>query len=194
MDIRRAVITLIVGVRGYGKSKLALLKAQKAQMPYIFLDATNTFGTRGDNKLTWTDVKEEVNQWLKIKHLKGNGALYLYADTNAYKRLICTLWRLVELQAPLNFTLVIDEAQRYMSSAKIFAPLRKLVDESRHSQLSLIFVARRFAECHVYIRSQAEEIYTLRQSWPSDLQIVKQLYEHPEAVKKLPRDSFIKLL
>lgn len=181
-------IAVIVGKKGYGKTKLAW--ALTAERKGIFFDITNSLGVDGLPKIRNDEIAAEV----VTAHLNDAKAknLVLYASESVYKNLLRRIWPLVDAQIPLHTTIIIDECQRYMTS-KLFYPqeLRSLIDEGRQSSLSLIFVARRLSEIHPYARGQADYLYTFRQEELIDLEILRKYSAPVEKIRNLPRDKYI---
>lgn len=176
-------ITVILGRKGYGKTFFALERCTKRGR-YVFFDVTNSFKKP---RLSQT----EVFQVLQLFFDNRLSNVVLNTDVATYLKVLRVYAQLVDQRVDLNHTLVIDESQRFMSTHKIHPSVKRLVEEGRHSRLSLVFIARAPIEVNKYVRSQADYIFTSNQSEPGDLKILSAITADVQQLTRLQKRQFV---
>lgn len=68
-----------------------------------------------------------------------------------------------------NLTLVVDEAEIYISPYSMPDGFRWLIQFGRHRLVSIVAVARRAPELNIYLRAQQTSIFSFEQSEPRDI-------------------------
>ena len=103
-----------------------------------------------------------------------------------------------------NVTLLVDEAEIYISPGSMPDAFRWLVHFGRHVRVSIIAVARRAPELNVYLRAQQTSMISFAQTEPRDVdhlveygfprEAVEALEDHEYETLGSPEDAIAKLL
>lgn len=187
-------ILVILGRKGMGKTTLAfeLMKGQR----YIFLDVRRSFTPdeifAQDAILVRPRTVEQAQETL-LTFLNGGKSIVVQSSEEVNEIIIEMVAHLTMEGRALNFWLVVDEANFYMSSHELLPAIKTIIAVGRQSQLNQIYIARDSTELHPHVRSQADEIYSFQQREPNQLKYASQLTEHWETLKDLPKFKYIKL-
>lgn len=187
-------IVVILGQKGMGKTTLAfeLMKQQR----YIFLDVRRSFTpdeiAAANAALVQPRTGEEIQQVL-LTFLNTGKSIVVQGSIEVNEILLEYIAHLTVEGRQLNFWLVVDEANFYMTSHEILPAIKTIIAVGRHSQLNQIYIARDYSELHPYVRSQADEIKSFRQREPNQLKYASQLTEHWETLKDLPKFKYVNL-
>lgn len=187
-------IIVILGQKGMGKTTLAfeLMQGQR----YVFLDVRRSFtldeieqhNANLRHPHTFAEAQEDL-----LEFLNGGRSLVVQADLEMNEHLLELVKMLVVDGKFLDFWIVVDEANFYMSSHDILPAIKSIIAVGRQSQLHQIYIARDYSEIHPHVRSQADEIFSFRQREPNQLKYASQLTEHWEVLKELPKFKYVKL-
>lgn len=187
-------ILVILGQKAMGKTTLAFELMQGKR--YIFLDVRRTFDPQEIAQHGAILVKpftfDEVDQML-LDFLNGGQSVVVQTNLLTMEIILDKIAFLTEQGRMLNFWLVVDEANFYMSSHEILPSIKTMIAVGRQSQLNQIYIARDYSEIHPHARSQADEIYSFRQREPNQLKYASQLTEHWEVLKDLKKFKYVKL-
>lgn len=186
-------ILVILGQKAMGKTTLAFELMQGKR--YIFLDVRRTFASDEIAQHGAMLVKptfNEVDETL-LPFLNGGQSLVVQTDLDTMEIILDRIAFLTVQGRMLNFWLVVDEANFYMSSHDILPSIKSMIAVGRQSQLNQIYIARDYSEIHPHVRSQADEIYSFRQREPNQLKYAAQLTEHWEVLKDLKKFKYVKL-
>lgn len=83
-----------------------------------------------------------------------------------------------------NYTLVLEEVDRYARPNSANPDILKLVRYGRHGSRSIIFISRRPAAVSRELTSQSDVLITFRQQEPRDIEYLKE-FAFPETIKDL---------
>lgn len=187
-------IIVILGQKAMGKTTLAfeLMKGKR----FIFLDVRRSFSADEifavDAVLTRPQTEEQINDVL-LTFLNGGKSLMVQAAIEVNEIFLEKIAALTVAGRFLDFWVVVDEANFYMSSHDILPAIKTIIAVGRQSQLNQIYIARDYSEIHPHVRSQADEIYSFRQREPIQLKYAAQLTEHWETLRDLPKFKYVKL-
>lgn len=187
-------IIVILGQKGMGKTTLAFQLMQGKR--FIFLDVRRSFEPDEIAAVGALLVKPQSPEAVKetlIAFLNGGQSLVVQSSIEANEVMLEFISFLTVDGKPLNFWLVIDEANFYMTSHEILPSIKTMIAVGRHSQLNQIYIARDYSEIHPYVRSQADEIKSFRQREPNQLKYAAQLSEHAEMLRDLPKFKYVNL-
>lgn len=187
-------IIVVLGQKAMGKTTLAfeLMKGKR----FIFLDVRRSFTPDEifvvDAILVKPRTPEQVQETL-LTFLNGGKSIVVQSAIEVNEIILEYVAQLTVDGRMLNFWIVIDEANFYMSSHDILPSIKTIIAVGRQSQLNQIYIARDYSEIHPHVRSQADEIYSFRQREPNQLKYASQLTEHWETLKDLPKFKYVKL-
>lgn len=187
-------IITILGQKGMGKTSLAfeLMKGKR----FIFLDVRRSFTPDEifavDAILVKPQTGEQVQETL-LTFLNGGKSLVVQSAIEVNEIFLELIAHLTVEGRHLNFWIVVDEANFYMTSHEILPPIKTIIAVGRHSELNQIYIARDYSELHPYVRSQSDEIKSFRQREPNQLKYASQLTEHWETLKDLPKFKYVNL-
>lgn len=187
-------IIVILGQKGMGKTTLAFELMRDKR--FIFFDVRRSFSPEEIFAVNAILVKpqtvEQVRETL-LTFLNGGASIVVQSAIEVNEIFLEMIASLTIDGRHLNFWLVVDEANFYMSSHEILAPIKTIIAVGRHSELNQIYIARDYSELHPYVRSQADEIKSFRQREPNQLKYASQLTEHWEQLRDLPKFKYIDL-
>lgn len=187
-------ILVILGQKAMGKTTLAFELMQGKR--YVFLDVRRTFDSQEIQQRGALLVKpfsyEEVDEML-VTFLNGGQSVVVQTNLGTMEIILDKIAFLTEQGRVLDFWLVVDEANFYMSSHEILPSIKTMIAVGRQSRLNQIYIARDYSEIHPHARSQADEIYSFRQREPNQLKYASQLTEHWEVLKDLKKFKYVKL-
>lgn len=187
-------IVVILGQKGMGKTTLAfeLMKGKR----FIFLDVRRSFEPSEifavDAILVKPQTSEQVQDTL-LTFLNGGKSIVVQAAIEVNEIFLEMIAVLTIDGRHLNFWVVVDEANFYMTSHEIHPAIKTIIAVGRHSELNQIYIARDYSELHPYVRSQADRITSFRQREPNQLKYASQLTEHWETLKDLPKYKYVDL-
>lgn len=187
-------IIVILGQKGMGKTTLALELMQERR--FIFLDVRRSFTPDEIAGIGARLIRAKYDGELDsafLEFLNGGASLVVQATPELNERIFSMVSHLTVAGRILDFWLVVDEANFYMTSHEIHPALKTIIAVGRHSALHQIYIARDYSEIHPYVRSQADEIYSFRQREPNQLKYASQLTEDWQQLRDLPPFKYVKL-
>ncbi len=166
-----AKIEVILGKRGSGKSTLSKELMRRAGGRVVFLSPVE-------------NLKADFTAWeyaeIKIfmEKMKGGQILVVRrADIKAAE--IVALTALSMPKQKFNFTLVVDEMDKYNKSTEML----DIIHYGRHFNINLICNSRRYTDLPRLLTSQADNMYIFRTQEPRDIQYIKDYCGHSAASK-----------
>lgn len=187
-------IVVLLGQKGMGKTTLAFQLMQGKR--YIFLDVRGCFTANealaNGGYLVQVYNEREARENV-LNFLNGGTSLVIQASIELNAYIMYLIAALVVARRNLNFWLVVDESNFYMSTHEIDDSIRTFISVGRQSMLHQIYVARDSTELHPFVRSQADEILSFRQREPNQLKYAAQLSDDWEILKDLPKFHYVKL-
>ena len=155
---RENTVISIIGQKGSGKSYLT--KQILTEFPRVFiLDNTQEYA-RAEIVEGFNDCVARIVKASREKRF----TISLRAETTDQD---IALLRLIETVPYV--LVVIEEASRYVSSARLPDAIAKLIRFGRHKCISQIYLARRATELHRDLTANSDVIITFHQHEPRDL-------------------------
>lgn len=179
MNQNRKII-LIFGRTGSGKSYLTKRLIKKIDRVCI-IDVLFEY----DNGLIFYTLSDFLD-YLEKKTEKKFCYIFRFTSDFEIELLFDLLYTLS------NLTLVVEEAEIYISSYSKKSNFLKLVRYGRHKSISIIAVARRVTELSNDLRAQANKIISFKQILKNDLDYLKTLGFHKvETLKQFDFETVI---
>lgn len=180
---QRKVIT-VTGKTGRGKSHLTekyLAVNFAKSLPVIVADSMGEYSTGAQYK--------SVDQfWQEIRNdglTNGVYAVPVKSDIDAVK-----LFTISE-KCGVPHCLIVEEASKYCSPHSIDERLYNIVSYGRHSGISVVLSAQRFAQINRLMTSQSDFFITFQQTELNDLNKLKSYTNNIEMIKNLDKREFI---
>jgi hypothetical protein len=174
-------ISLIFGKTGTGKSTLAK-ELIKDQNRVIIIDPQREYNE--------TIIFENIpSLWDYIEKNENFGVLSCRFETDLE---IDYLFRTCKIIG--NLTLVVEEAEIYISPNARSGYFLDLVRYGRHKGVKIIGIARRRAELSADFRGMCEVIYSFKQTEPLDIDAMKKLSNDFNGLENLKDHDFIKVI
>jgi energy-coupling factor transporter ATP-binding protein EcfA2 len=185
--IKKREITIIFGRTGSGKTFL-VKKLIEPLKRVIIIDALNEY-TDG---IIFYNIKDFAQYFLDNPNLKEFRIICRFHNFDLNSDMETTFNRLFDLVFHIsNLTLVIEEAEIYISSNQRKSVFNNLVKYGRHKAISIIAVARRVTELSNELKSQLNIAYSSKQILQKDIDYLKILGF--KQIENLPQYEFEKI-
>lgn len=176
---KKRTIKLIFGKTGQGKSYLAqqLIKEEKR---VVIIDPLFEY----ENGFIFYNFSDLIDYYSEHEPETFKFICRFKTDLE-----IDYLFRFCEVAK--NLTLVLEEAEIYISPQARSSNFLRLVRYGRHQAISIIGIARRTAELSSDLKAQVNTIYSFCQTLPRDIQIMEDLGFND--VENLPPHKYLSL-
>lgn len=171
MNNKTREISIIFGRTGSGKSYLTK-QLIKNMDRVIIIDSLNEY----NEGIIVNNLKEFATFFLQRPNIKRFKVIVRFHNNDLSKDLSDEFNILFDLIYHIgNLTLVLEEAEIYISKRAEKTVFNNLIRFGRHSSISMIAIARRVTELSNNLKSQVNYFYSFKQTLPKDIEYLKEL-------------------
>ncbi len=179
--VKENTIICIFGMKGGGKSYLTgqIIEEQKR---VIVIDNQQEYDLK-EIGIGYRDCVQKIVDASKLKRYKVSLRAENIEEDLDLLRLASTIQ---------NQWIVIEEASKYVSHAKLSDEIAHLIRFGRHDAISQIYLARRASELHRDITANADVIISFHQHEPRDVMYLRDFMgDRANKVRRLKKYHFI---